>query len=316
MSQYPNTQYVFDAINGIQYCYVAKDQPDNAISTIDIYIANNPNAKNADQVLFKKGEIYYSLESYAKAIQGYTELINTYPRSSLVSNAYFWIGKSSQMMKQLEDAEKSFKYVIDNHLNSEVGVSAVLELGKIYEDKNDFMSAVDLYSKTINAMPDSKRVPELLYFKGMAQKSGGELQFAYETFDEIITYYIQSIFAAKAKIELALLEIDRKDYANAEILLRELGENRTDDIGAQAQYYYGYSLFEQGKTTDAISALVRVRSVFAGYDEWYSKSLLKLGDCYVKLNDKSNARDMYRAVIKRHKSDELGREANQKLEKL
>ena len=316
ISKYPNTQYVFDAINGIQYCYVAKDQPDNAISIIDIYIANNPNAKNADQVLYKKGEIYYSLDGYAKAIQGYTELINKYPNSSLIPSAYFWIGKSSQILGQIDDAENSFKYVITNYLQSEVGVGAVIELAKIYEDKNDLTSAADLYTRTISSMPDSKRVPELLFSKGMIQKKKGEIKLAYDSFDEIITYYVETIFAAKAKIELALLEIERKDYANAGILLRELGENRTDDIGAQAQYYYGLSLFEQGKTTDAISALVRVRSVFAGYDEWYSKSLLKLGDCYSKLNDKNNARDMYRAVIQRHKNDELGKEANQKLEKL
>lgn len=316
ISRYPNTQYVFDAINGIQYCYVAKDQPDNAISVIDVYISNNPNAKNADQVLYKKGEIYYSLENYAKAISGYTELINSYPNSSLIPNAYYWIGKSSQLLGQNEDAEKSFKYVINNYLNSEIGAGAVLELGKIYESNNNFNAAVDLYSKTVNAMPDSKRVAELLFSKGMAQAKNSDVQSAYETFDEIITYHPQTIFAAKAKIELALLEMERKDFSNAEVLLRELGENRTDDIGAQAQYYYGVSLFEQGKTTDAISALVRVRSVFAGYDEWYSKSLLKLGDCYVKLNDKTNAREMYRAVIKRHKNDELGKEANQKLDRL
>jgi len=316
ISKYPNTQYVFDAINGIQYCYVAKDQPDNAISVIDIYISNNPNAKNADQVLLKKGEIYYSLESYAKAIQGYTELINLYPNSSLIPNAYYWIGKSSQMLGQTDDAVNSFKYVIKNYLNSEIGVGAVLELGKIYEENNELKNAVDLYSGTINSMPDSKRVPELLFYKGMALKRNGEIQIAYETFDEVVTYYVQTIFAAKAKLELALLEIERKDYTNAGILLRELGENRNDDIGAQAQYFYGVSLFEQGKTTEAISALVRVRSVFSGYDEWYSKSLLKLGDCYVKLNDKNNAKDMYRAVIKRHKNDELGKEANQKLGKL
>ena len=316
ITRYPNTQYVFDAINGIQYCYVAKDQPDNAINVIDVYIANNPNAKNADQVLFKKGEIYYSLENYAKAISGYTELISSYPNSSLIPNAYYWIGKASQLLGQNDDAEKSFRYVINNYLHSEIGVGAVLELGKIYESNNNFAAAVDLYSKTVSSMPDSKRVAEILYSKGTAQSKNSDIQSAYETFDEIITYHSQTIFAAKAKIELALLEMERKDFASAETLLRELGENRTDDIGAQAQYFYGVSLYEQGKTPDAISALVRVRSVFAGYDEWYSKSLLKLGDCYVKLNDKSNAREMYRAVIKRHKNDELGKEANQKLDRL
>ena len=134
--------------------------------------------------------------------------------------------------------------------------------------------------------------------------------------DQIIKYYDSSIFSAKAKIELGLLELNRKSFENADMFFKELGEKRTDDIGAQAQYYYGVSLFEQNKMTDAITALVRVRSVFSGFDEWYTKSLLKLGDCYVELRDKKQAREMYRAVIERHKTGELTQEAKRKLNKL
>ena len=105
-------------------------------------------------------------------------------------------------------------------------------------------------------------------------------------------------------------------FENSEFLFKDLSESRSDDLGAKAQYYYGVTLFDQEKYTDAISAFVRVRSVFSSYEEWYYKSLMKLGDCYVELNDKKNARDMYRAVIKKHKNDSLGKEANDKLKKL
>ena len=56
--------------------------------------------------------------------------------------------------------------------------------------------------------------------------------------------------------------------------------------------------------------------MYSIYDEWLSKSYLLLGDCYVKLDDKRQAEEMYRAVIARHKADELGEEARQKISKL
>ena len=112
------------------------------------------------------------------------------------------------------------------------------------------------------------------------------------------------------------MEIARNEYANAENLLKELGQKRSDDIGAQAQYLYGVVLFEQEKYDDAIIALVRVRSVFPNYDYWYSKSLIALGDCYTKTNDKRRAREMFRAVIQKHSNDELGAEARNKLNKI
>jgi TolA-binding protein len=100
------------------------------------------------------------------------------------------------------------------------------------------------------------------------------------------------------------------------MLFSDVGSSRTDDIGAEAQYYYGLTLYEEENIVDAISALVRVRSVYPGYIEWYTKSLLKLGDCYIKLDDKKNAREMFRAVLKKHKNNEYAKEANQKLKSL
>jgi TolA-binding protein len=159
-------------------------------------------------------------------------------------------------------------------------------------------------------------MPEVLYHKALAQIELNQIPNAYESFEEIIMYYKGSIFADKSKIELGILEMSRGEYARAEELFMTLGESRLDDIGAQAQFLYGVVLYDQGKINDAISALVRVRSVFSGYGLWYSRSLLKLGDCYAKLNDKKNAGEMYKAVIKNHPKDELGAEARQKLNNL
>ena len=83
-----------------------------------------------------------------------------------------------------------------------------------------------------------------------------------------------------------------------------------------SQYYYGLSLFDQQNYNDAISAFVRVRTVFSLYDEWLTKSYMALGDCYVKLDDKRKAEEIYRVVISKHKNDRYGKEARDKLREL
>ena len=79
---------------------------------------------------------------------------------------------------------------------------------------------------------------------------------------------------------------------------------------------YGLSLFDQAKYSESISALVRVRTVYSQYEPWLSRSYLLLGDCYVKLNDTRQAEEMYRVVVTKHKGNELGEEARQKISKL
>ena len=316
LNDYPNTSYILDAVNGIQYAHVAKEQPDEAVTFIDNFVANNSSSKYSDQIYFKKGDILYSAEMYDKSIQAYKDFLNKYPTSNSVPNAYFWIGKSAANLKRVGEAVENFQTVISRWLKSDIGLSATIELANIYSDQKNYAGAIQIIESASNAMPTSNRLPELLFMKGSAEVKNNQLQEAYETFDQIIKYYDASVFSAKAKLELGILELNRNSFENAQLLLKELGEKRTDDIGAQAQYYYGVSLLNQNKITDAISAFVRVRSVFMNFDEWYTKSLVKLGDCYVKLKDKKQARDMYRAVIERHKTGELAQEARRKLNQL
>jgi TolA-binding protein len=316
LTEFPNTSYILDAVNGIQYAYLAKDQPDNAVSFIDQFVVANPSSRFSDQIFFKKGDIYYSSDNYENAIVSYTEFVQKFPTSTLVANAFYWIGKSAAILKRDSEAIENFNKVLSRYAKSDIGISSSIELANIYSSNNQFTSAVQVLNTAIEMQPTSNQIPELLYLKSIAEIKSENLEEAYKTLDQIITYYEGSIFSAKAKIELGILEINRKNFENALILFRELAEKRLDDIGAQAQYYIGFIYYEQNNINDAVTALVRVRSVFAGFDEWFTKSLLKLGDCYVKLGNNQQAREMYRAVVNRNKTGEFAQEANRKLKQL
>lgn len=316
INEYPRTKFILDAINGIQYCYIAKDQPDKAVEFIDRFISNNPKSEYVEEILMKRGEIYYTLGNYNKAEYSYLEFLNRYPSGKYTAEAYYWIGKSYSMLKKNDSAIEYFNMITTNYLTSKFGVDAVIESGELYKSSKNFDAALALYSRVIPKISDEKRIPEVMFAKAMILIETKDYSNAYSTLNETINYYDGSIFADKAKIELSLIEIARSKFDNAEKLLKELGQTRRDDIGAQAQYLYGVVLLDQGKIDDAMSALVRVRSIFSSYDFWYSKSLIALGDCYSKKNDKKNAREMYRAVIEKHSKDELGSEARTKLNNL
>jgi TolA-binding protein len=152
--------------------------------------------------------------------------------------------------------------------------------------------------------------------KGETLSNKGDLTNAYASFNDVVQNFPTTIFAQKAKFELGLIDLAAKRYDNATQYFQELANNRTDDIGAKAQYYLGETLLEQNKVTDAISAFVRVRTIFAAYDEWLTRAFLGLGDCYVKLKDNRQAKEMYRTVLSKHKNDDFGKLAEAKLRKL
>lgn len=314
--QFPNSNNVFDAVNGIQYTYLAMDQVDKAVSFIEGFVNKNPNLSYSDQIFFKKGEIFYSQGDYEKAKNGYREFITRYPKSKLVADAYYWIGKSAQNLGKNEEAIINFDKVYNNYSNSELAAASILEIGNIYRAKNDFLSSLQIYDTGINRFSKSQKISEIMYNKGITLTELNRFQEAYSVFDDVVTYYKGSIFADKSIFELGLIELAASRYENADSYFQTLAKVRSDDLGAKSQYYYGLSLFEQGRYNEAITALIKVRNVFSQYDEWLTKSYLLLGDCYVKTNDKRSAEEMYRAVLAKYGSTAYGEEARDKLRKL
>ncbi|MEJ2615198.1 MAG: tetratricopeptide repeat protein, partial [Ignavibacteriaceae bacterium] len=316
LTRYPSSSYVFDAINGIQYSYVAENRPEKAIELIDSFVKKNPGANYADQIFFKKGDIYYSEKKYNEAETSYKEFIAEFPKSKLIPEAYYWVGKSAENLNQDEEAIYNFKKVLNNYPKSESAAGAVIEIGNTYNNLKKYDSSLVVFNKAIDLLSKSPRLPEILFMKGVTLTNNKNFDDAYAVFAQLISDYPASIFADKSKFELGLIELAADRYDNADSYFQNLAETRSDELGAKSQYYYGLSLFEQDKITDAITAFVRVRTIFSGYDEWLTKSYLKLGECYTKIKDYKNAKDIYRAVLSKHRGDDYGKEAQKKLREI
>lgn len=316
IAHYPSSNYVFDAVNGIQYSYVAKNEPQKAVTVIDNFVSKNPGLGFSDQLFFKKGEIYYSMREYEKAGQGYKEFVSDYPSSKQVPDAYYWIGKSAQNLGQNEEAIFNFQKVFNSYPKSEAAGAAVLEIGNIYNTMKDYDSAIDIYNKALDKIQDSPRIAEILFMKGVTFGNKKDPDNAYSVFQDVVQSYSGTIFADKAKLELGLIELSAARYSNAQFYFKNLADSRSDDIGAKAQYYLGTAFAEEGKTDEAISALERVRMIFSAYDEWLTKSYMKLGDIYAGQEAYDKAKEYYRSVLTKHKGDPFGQEAQSKLRAL
>jgi TolA-binding protein len=316
LADYPNSNNVFDAINGIQYTYVAMNQPQRAIGFIDDYVNKNPNSNFADEIFYKKGEIYYSERKYAQAENSYKQYIAEYPNGSSISDAYYWIGKCAENLKQSNEALFNFQKVFDNYPQSESAPAAVIEIGNIYNNLTQYDSALTVYDSAIVKLKNSGRLAEILFMKGSTLANKNDPEDAYSVFSQVMQNYPNTIFSEKSKLELGLIELAAKRYDNADNYFQDLAGNRTDELGAKGQYYYGLSMMDQDSLDDAIDAFQKVRSFFPGYDEWVTNAYLQLGECYTKKNELQKAKNVYRDVLAKHRGDDFGKEALKKLRAL
>jgi tetratricopeptide (TPR) repeat protein len=313
LDYYPSSSNIFDALNGIQYSYVAKGETEKAISLIDNYVMKNPQSAFNDQLFLKKGETFYSLRNYEKAKNSYKEFVAYFPKSKYVADAYYWVGKSAQNLGAFEEAIFNFKTVFNNYTSSDIVPAAVIEMGNIFNSQKRYTETILLYDQALTRLKGTNRVPELMYMKAETYNLKGDFSSAYDLYDEIAIYYSTNVFGEKSKLELGLIELKNKRYDKAIKNFQDIIGKKTDDIGAKAQYSLGVALQQQNKHKDAITAFVRVLNLFSAYDEWVTRSYIRLGECYQKLGDNKKAREMFRTVISKRGNDEFAREARTKL---
>jgi TolA-binding protein len=313
---YPSSSHVFDAVNGIQYSYVAEGKPQEAINLIDTFVKQNPGLAFADQIFIKKGDIYYSIQDYKNAEISYKEFAANYPNSKLLPEAYYWIGKSAENLGENEEAIYYFKRVFSDYPQSESAPAAVLEMGNVYNQQKNYNAALGIYNQALNQLPNKLRFPEIMYMKANTLNNMKNTTGAAQVYNNIIQNYSGTIFAAKSNLQLGLMSLTAKDYNSAVNDFEKLATNRTDDIGAQAQYLIGETLFQQKKYDDAITAFMRVKNIFPSYEEWVAKSYLGLGDCYVAKKEVRQAKEVYRILLTKHRGDDYGKEAKSMLRKL
>ncbi|MCP5063955.1 MAG: tetratricopeptide repeat protein [Ignavibacteriae bacterium] len=316
ISDFPNSQYVYDAVNGIQYCYIVQDKQSGAIKYLDEFISSNSGYSFIDKIRFVKAEIFYNSGDYNLAVSSYGSIIDNHPESKLIPSAYYWMGKSEVLLGNPDKGINYFEVVRSTSLDTEIGFNSVLEAGKIYREKKNLTDEINLYDEVISKLGNSKRLSELNFIKAQAYLESNDIPSAYQAFNEVLRKPDASLFYHKAELELGLLELARGNFENAFELFDDISKNRKDDIAAQALYFKGVAQFDQENYNGAVETLIRVRSLYASYDEWYSKSLMKLGDTYVELGDKKNASEMYKGVLKKHPRDLMGKEAKEKLKSL
>jgi TolA-binding protein len=316
LSEYPSSNYVFDAVNGVQFAYIAQGKPDKAVSLINDFVTRNPKSNFSDKLFFKRGEIYYSRKQYDKAKLSYNEFINSFPQSPLIPDAWYWMGKSSQNLGKDDEAIQYFNNVFNDYPDKESAASSVIEMITIYNNRKDFNSALDILNNSLVKLSKSPRLAELKFMKAETLINKSDINGAYDVFGDIVQNYNGNLFAEKSKIELGLIDLAAKRYDNASIYFKDLSESRNDELGARAQFYLGELYAEQEKYPEAVTSFVRVKTVFAAYDEWLTRSFLKLGDVYIEMKDYDKAAELYKAVLAKHKSDAYGKEAQTKLRAL
>jgi len=116
--------------------------------------ASAPAAED-DAAAYKKAFDLLKAGKYEEATSAFTQFISTYPQSTLLDNAHYWLGEARYVGKDFTGALKSFKTVVQKFPDSRKLPDAWLKIGYCQYELKNWKDSRDALKKVPQLAPDT-----------------------------------------------------------------------------------------------------------------------------------------------------------------
>jgi tetratricopeptide (TPR) repeat protein len=284
---------------------------------------------NAGDEIFVNAEYYRALcalELFNKDAEFLlSEFIKDHPESPRVRTAYFQLGRYHYRRKKYRDAIEWLEKVDEYDLSHKELAEFYFKKGYSYFKVENFDEASKNFYE-IKEIDNEYRDPALYYYAHIAYTRGNhqtalqgfEQLKAHPSFGAVVPYYIAQIYflqkryeqliayapplldTAKVKREAEISRIIGEAYFNTDrhaeaIPYLERYQLRSSKVTREDFYQLGYAYY---KGKDYEKAIVQFNRVVAKKDALSQAANYHIADCYLKTDDKTNARSAFRLASK------------------
>jgi TolA-binding protein len=212
----------------------------------DAFLATSPSRDRQDKAKLLKAQALVQQNEFGLAAKLYLELVNSSLPDAYKADCYYAAGYAFSQIQDREHAIQAFTGLIGHYPTYKNVSKAMLKRALLYQETKNYRAALQDFSTIIQNSGGSEERETALLQKGLTLGQQGEYGDMVDCFQQLL-----------------------KEYPNSNGV-------------AQANYWIGWSAFDQKKYADAVAPLVEARKRSpAEYDE---KVSLRLIFCYQTLN--------------------------------
>lgn len=328
-------------IHGLQYNYREK------IQVLNYLITDYPNSQYLDEALYEQGRSFVQLEDNTNAINRYKLLVDKYPDSAISRRAANEIGLLYYQNDMYKEAIQAYKTVVLKYAGSEEAKLAQRDLKSIYIDMNKvddyaafaatipgaanidvterdsltFVAAERAYMRGeinvaqnsfiayLQSFPNGAFALNAHYYLGTIAYNNAELEKAEQHLDYIVAYPANK-YSEDAMSKVATMAYNRKDYLKAFNVYAALANRTTSEelkvtanLGATSSAFLCQNFEESINKATVIVADPKVSPELLNQAYYYrAKSYLAIGQEKYAINDlkglSSDTRNIYGAEAK------------------
>lgn len=206
-------------VKGLQRDYAGK------IQTLNQLITNYPQSQYIDDALYEQGRAFVQLEDNANAIERFQLLVKSFPQSNMARRAANEVGLLYYQDDKYPEAIAAYKNVINNYPGSEEARLAQRDLKSIYIDLNKVDEYAD-FASTIpgGANFDVNERDSLTYVAAERVYMRGEMAEARNSFVKYLQTFPEGAFSLNANYYIGLIDYNGRNYESATAHLNKVLE--------------------------------------------------------------------------------------------
>jgi len=317
VEQYPSSPIAPEALKSIQFCLMSLGREEEAIQIADKYVETNPSSPFAPEFKFKKAEMFYTGKRFQDAITEYEDFIKKYPNDEKKPEALFWMAKSYANMNEIDLADGVFQRILKEFPESDYAPVSLLERGLLQKQNLNIEGADSLFKVLQKLYPTNPNSAQAGFELAATRYSLGDTLEAVRLFQETANNFEDVEYGLQCRYKLAMFYRYKIQNDSARAEFAKLSEKFSfPEIAAEAQYRIGELWMRENNFTLATVAFLVVQEKFAGYEDWYSLSLLNIGECWEKLERFEKAIEVYQTLVSLRPEDDFGATAKKRIKDL
>ena len=317
LEKHPTSNYVDNALVGMQYCLTLLGRTTEAEKVIDSFVRSHPNLPHVDRIYYKKIEYALNQKRYSDAEIYLKEFIVKFPNSSMSGRAYYNLALVEITLHREKSAIGVLSDLISKKPPNEYTTAGMVKLAEIYQSRRGYGEAEKLFAQAASAGDDYTTAAQVGLGRLYLQE--GDTLRAESYLSKAALSQTDSLNdgqKAEAKVLLSEIYFDKGRTQDAISLANSVAKTRDDLIGAQAQLHVAEYYCASGDSSNAVLAFLRVKYVFASFNDVVAESQLKLANCLTRFGNLRDAKSLLEEFIRGRGDDTYARQARRQLAKL
>jgi len=275
-------------------CLYNLERFEEAMGVFEEIIKQYPENKELVQKAeYEIADCLYQMGKEKEAVDRFNLLRIKYPDSPISAEAIWWLGSYYLRIDKLDLAKRYFETLIQNFPQSSILADAYYALGFISADENNFDKAIEFFNKVKEiGEPDLKAQAMIATADVLTRKN--EYQQAIQIYLKVIEQYPHLSSLVYPKIAQAKRSLG--DLKEAVVFYRKALENAPSKQAGIFQFNIAECLEELGNLNEAVEEYLKVNYLYSEDKTLVAKALLRVAQIYEHKNDIASAKDLYQKV--------------------